>query len=108
MVQQKGPPLHQKGPLLLQECESRRPAVEKNVFDSRLDGQLGEGRGGETERRGETQRDWYFLTEQPAPVPHLARPEGNVALRILLVTVLCVDRSRKHFPDGDMKKSGQR
>ena len=24
-------------------------------------------------------RDWYFIAEQPAPAPHLARPEGRVA-----------------------------
>ena len=29
---------------------------------------------------GETQRDWYFIAEQPAPAPHLARPEGRAAL----------------------------
>ena len=27
-----------------------------------------------------TQRDWYFIAEQPAPAPHLARPEGRAAL----------------------------
>ena len=26
------------------------------------------------------QRDWYFIAEQPAPAPHLARPEGRAAL----------------------------
>jgi len=25
-------------------------------------------------------RDWYFIAEQPAPAPHLARPEGRAAL----------------------------
>ena len=23
-------------------------------------------------------RDWYFIAEQPAPAPHLARPEGHL------------------------------
>ena len=32
-------------------------------------------------------RDWYFITEQPAPAPHLAHPEGCAAIRIVLVTV---------------------
>ena len=34
-----------------------------------------------------TQRDWYFIAEQPAPAPHLAHPEGCAALLIVLVTV---------------------
>ena len=25
------------------------------------------------------ERDWYFIAEQPAPAPHLARPEGRAA-----------------------------
>ena len=25
-------------------------------------------------------RDWYFIAEQPAPAPHLTRPEGRAAL----------------------------
>ena len=33
------------------------------------------------------QGDWCFITEQPAPAPHLAHPEGCAALRIVLVTV---------------------
>jgi len=45
------------------------------------------------------ERVWYF-TEQPAPAPHLAHPEGYDALRIVLVTVLLVSRSCEHFPDG--------
>ena len=32
-------------------------------------------------------RDWYFFTIQPAPPPHIARPEGCAALRVVLVTV---------------------
>ena len=31
-------------------------------------------------------RDWYLLAEQPAPAPHLARPEGRAALPNVLVT----------------------
>ena len=31
------------------------------------------------------QRDWYSVAEQPAPAPHLSRPEGCAALRIVLV-----------------------
>ena len=42
-------------------------------------------------------RDWYFIAEQPAPAPHLARPEGRAALRIVLVTALRVSRSCEHF-----------
>jgi hypothetical protein len=34
-----------------------------------------------------TERGWYFIAEQPAPAPHLARPEGCAALCIVLVTV---------------------
>ena len=45
-------------------------------------------------------RDWYFIAKQPAPVPHLAHPEGCAALRIWLVTVPRVSRSCEHFPDG--------
>ena len=41
-------------------------------------------------------RDWYFVAEQPAPAPHLARPEGCAAL----VTVPRVSRICEHFPDG--------
>ena len=32
------------------------------------------------EHGGGTSRDWYFIAEQPAPAPHLARPEGHSAL----------------------------
>jgi len=45
-------------------------------------------------------RDWYFTDEQPAPAPHLARPEGRAALRIALITVPRASRSCEHFPDG--------
>ena len=45
-------------------------------------------------------RDWYFIAEQPALAPHLARPEGCAALRIVLVTVPCVSRSHGHFSNG--------
>jgi len=38
-------------------------------------------------------RDWYFIAEQPAPAPHLARPEGRAALHIVLVTFPRVSRS---------------
>ena len=44
--------------------------------------------------------DWYLIAEQPAPAPHLARPDGCAALRIVLVTVRRVSRSCEHFPDG--------
>ena len=47
-----------------------------------------------------TNRDWYVIAEQPAPAPHLARPEGRAALRIVLVTVPRVNRSCENFPDG--------
>ena len=46
------------------------------------------------------QRDEYFIAEQPAPAPHLAHPEGCAAVRIVLVTVPRVSRSREHFLDG--------
>jgi len=39
------------------------------------------------------QRDWYLIAEEPAPAPHLARPEGRAALRIVLVTVPRASRS---------------
>ena len=35
----------------------------------------------------------FFITEQPAPAPRLAHPEGCAALRIALVTVPRVNRS---------------
>jgi len=41
-----------------------------------------------------------FIAEQPAPAPHLARPEGCAALHIVIVTVPLVSRSCEHFPDG--------
>jgi len=44
-------------------------------------------------------RDWYFIAEQPALAPHLAHPEGCAALRIVLVTVPRVSRSCEHFLD---------
>ena len=28
-------------------------------------------------------RDWYFIADQPAPAPHLARPEGRDALTVV-------------------------
>ena len=45
-------------------------------------------------------RDWYLIAEQTAPAPHLAHPEGFVALRIVLGTVPRVSHSPEHFPDG--------
>ena len=44
--------------------------------------------------------DWYFIAEWPTQAPHLARPEGCSALRIVPVTVPRVSRSCEHFPDG--------
>jgi len=41
-----------------------------------------------------------LITEQSAPAPHIAHPEGCVSLRILLVPVPRVRSSREHFPDG--------
>ena len=38
-------------------------------------------------------RGWHFIAEQRAPAPHLAHPEVYAALRIVLVTVPCVNRS---------------
>ena len=46
-------------------------------------------------------RDWYFTAEQPAPAPHLARPAGCAAPRIVLVTVPRGSRSIR--PDGLQK-----
>ena len=45
-------------------------------------------------------RDCYFIAEQPAPVPHLACPEGRAALRMVLDTVPRISRSCERFPDG--------
>ena len=45
-------------------------------------------------------RDWFLISEQPAPAPHLAHPERCAALRIFLVTVPRVSRSCEHFPGG--------
>ena len=52
-------------------------------------------------------RYWCFSAEQPAPVPHLAHPEGCAAhpegcaaLRIVLVTAPRVSLSCGNFPDG--------
>ena len=47
-----------------------------------------------------TQRDWYFIAEQPAPAPHLAHPRGCAALRIVLIAMPRVSRSCEHFLDG--------
>ena len=44
------------------------------------------------------ERDWCLIAEQPAPAPHLARPEGRAALRIVLIAVARVSRSFEHFP----------
>jgi len=35
-----------------------------------------------------TVRDWYVIAEQPAPAPHLARPEGRAA-RTHMCELLC-------------------
>ena len=40
--------------------------------------------------------DWYVVAEQSAPAPHLAHPEGRVALRMELVTVPRASRSCEH------------
>ena len=65
-------------------------AVERHIRQSRPESGLGFqvkviknfqvvhsslGSGLPTERQ-----KWYFIAEQPAPVPHLARPEGRAAL----------------------------
>ena len=54
----------------------------------------------EQPRKHCTSRDWYFIAEQPAPVPHLAHSAGFAALRIVLVTVPGVSRSCDHCLDG--------
>jgi hypothetical protein len=41
-----------------------------------------------------------FISEQPAPAPHLAHLEGCAALRIVLVTVPRASLSREHLPRG--------
>jgi len=41
-----------------------------------------------------------LIAEQPAPAPHLARPEGRAALRMVLVTVPRISRSCELVPDG--------
>ena len=46
------------------------------------------------------QRDWYLISGQPAPAPHLAHPEVCAALRIVPVNVPRVSRSCDHFPEG--------
>jgi len=43
---------------------------------------------------------FFFVAEQSASALHLARPEGRVALRIVLVTLPDVSRSFEHFLDG--------
>ena len=43
-----------------------------------------------------SERDWYFIAEQPAPAPHRAHPEGCAALRIVLVNVPRFGRSCEH------------
>jgi hypothetical protein len=40
--------------------------------------------------------DWYFISEQPAPAPHLAHSKECAALRAVLVAVPYVGRSCKH------------
>ena len=49
---------------------------------------------------GFSHRNWYSITEQPAPTPHLAHPEGCAAICIVPVTVPRHSRSCEHFPDG--------
>ena len=44
--------------------------------------------------------DWYFIAEQPAIAPHLARPEARGALHTVLITVPRVSRSCGRFADG--------
>ena len=41
----------------------------------------------------DAERAWSLITEQAAPAPHLAYPEGRAALRTVLVTVPRVSRS---------------
>ena len=38
--------------------------------------------------------------EESVTAPHLAHPEGCAALRIVLVAVPRISRSREHFPGG--------
>ena len=37
-------------------------------------------------------RGWYFIDEQPAPAPHLARPEGRAALTHMSDGTQCEER----------------
>ena len=50
-------------------------------------------------RSSPCKRDWFLIAKQAAPAPHLARPEGCAAPRIVLVTVPHVSRSCEQFLD---------
>ena len=51
-------------------------------------------------RHDVVERDWYYVAELSAPVPHLVSPKGRAALRILLLTVPNGSRSCENFLDG--------
>ena len=46
-------------------------------------------------------REWYFIAEQPAPAPHLARPEGRAApTPNPMNTKLRIGKGRERIPVG--------
>ena len=47
-----------------------------------------------------SEKDWYFMAEQPAPAPHRARPDGRAAPCFVLFTLPRVSRSCELFPNG--------
>ena len=55
------------------------------------------------------EREWCFIAEQPAPAPHLARPEGRAAITHLcqllcsVSAALCMGRwACKHFSSSSL------
>ena len=41
---------------------------------------------------------WYFITEEPAPAPHLAQPEARTALTYEYVLQICNGPDFKQIP----------
>ena len=54
----------------------------------------------ERKQQHNLRRYWCFIAEQAAPAPHLAHPEGCVALHIVLITAPHISRSCEHFEGG--------
>jgi len=53
-------------------------------------------------------RDWYFIAEQPTPVPHLARPEGRSVLTHMWLLLRLSRTIHQEREEGEREGEGER